>query len=106
MPFPQQRRRDHDSAASCHSYGSRLNATRNNSNATSNNSGNNNKNNSSSSNGMALGQRKQKKEDDRMTCTSGIVPRAKIKTIKMTFVFVSSKSSVLILSNQSINHLI
>ena len=89
MPFPQQRRRDHDSAASCHSYGSRLNAARNN-NAASNNTGNNN--NSSSSNGMALGQRKQKKEDDRMTCTSGIVPRAKIKTIKMTFVFVSSKS--------------
>jgi hypothetical protein len=26
-----------------------------------------------------------------MTCQSGIVPRAKIKTIKMTFVFVTSK---------------
>ena len=38
-----------------------------------------------------------------MTCTSGIVPRAKIKTIKMTFVFVTSTILFLLTSDVRVN---
>jgi len=72
----KQRRRDFDGVSASHGYGGRKTGA-----TTAKNNNSNNKN---------LFRGKQKTDDDRMTCTSGIVPRAKIKTIKMTFVFVTT----------------
>ena len=74
----QQRRRELEGNVTSHGFGNRK---------TNNSAAINNKN----DNKKSLFRGKQKADDDRMTCTSGIVPRAKIKTIKMTFVFVTSR---------------